>query len=202
MYSVLILRGYYATQKSYMVLNISICVSPNIQIGLHNQFSRHIHTYVHTCTYICIFHFIAHIYYVYSSCVDAVKSPDQGNETATEAKSDEKVAEPAEDKSEQTGSKEPEKDGPKMEETKLTNDTEKERTSEKAQQSDGPVKNETKSESVKSSDDKMSTNTTTSSNNTKVTTKLEVVKETLEVETINVDIASLSTQAVVESKSK
>ena len=49
----------------------------------------------------------------------------------------------------------------------------------------------------------MSTNNTAPSNvTTKKTTKLEVVKEELEVEVVTVDVTPLNTAAVVESKTK
>lgn len=125
---------------------------------------------------------------------ESEQSPDQSNETTAEAKSDEKVEEP-EQQLNQSDSTNPES---KSEEAKVVNDTEKEKSTEETSK----TVNEANVKSDKLSDDAKSANTTASSNNTKVTTKLEVVKESLEAEIVKVDIAPLSTQAIVESKTK
>ena len=92
-------------------------------------------------------------------------------------------------------------DDGEAEKTEGDNATEKEKltksTDERTKQADESVKNETKSESESKSSDSAKT-----TNNTKVTTKLEVVKELLEVEIVKVDVTPLSTQAIVESKTK
>ncbi|XP_065906484.1 hypoxia up-regulated protein 1-like isoform X2 [Dysidea avara] len=143
---------------------------------------------------------------------DTTAKPDtteEGDTTAAPPPADDE--QPTEKDSEGVADDTPATKEPKT--VKPVDESAKEEEASKTDDTQAPADESTKAADNKSETDKgkeaetkpenMSTNNTAPSNvTTKKTTKLEVVKEELEVEVVTVDVTPLNTAAVVESKTK
>lgn len=168
--------------------------------------TRYLHAHIHTvyvyCNYASNFSCLACVSKVYFNSGDTTATPPADDEQPTEKKDDEQ---PTEKKADDTPTTEepkvvkPVDESAKEEETTKTDDTQ----SPPAEDESAKADDKPEGDKEKEAESNVSTNTTAPSNvTTKKTIKLEVVKEELEVEVVAVDVTPLSTQAVVESKTK